>query len=168
MATMRVLSLVVIASIAFTSVECFVPSPAATRPTWPQTATLSMGLLKELSEFIGLGGPKYEQPAVMGDESIMKPKAHGTSETPVQQNLRWNCDRQTADNICNFNRHYAEHRGYWTKTTFFDEAKKEWEDKSEVQFFDSNTGKLLFVAPRGRTYQEFIKETLSHGWPSFR
>ena len=159
---MRILSLV-IASIALTSVNCFVPSSASR----PRTA-LSMGLLKELSDFIGLGGQKYEEPAVMGDESIMKPKAHGTSETPVQDNLRWNCDRKTADNICNFNRHYAEHRGYWTKTTFFDEAKKEWEDTSEVQFFDSNTGKLLFVAPRGRTYQEFIKETLSHGWPSFR
>ena len=96
---MRTLSLV-IASIALTSVECFVSSSASR----PQTA-LSMGLLKELSEFIGLGGPKFEAPAVMGDESIMKPKAHGTSETPVQDNLRWNCDRKTADNICNFNRH---------------------------------------------------------------
>ena len=47
---------------------------------------------------------------------------------------------------------------YWTKTTFFDEAKKEWEETGEVKFFDSVTGKQLFVAPRGRTFQEFIKQ----------
>ena len=161
---MRVLFLFAVFSIVSTSVQGFVVSSG---PARGNTAR-SMGLLKELSEFIGLGGPKFAEPAVMGDESIMKSKAHGTSERPVQENLRWNCDRKTADNICNFNRHYAEHRGYWTKTTFFDEAKREWEETGEVKVHDSNTGKLLFVAPRGRTYQEFIKETLTHGWPSFR
>ena len=44
------------------------------------------------------------------DESVMKQKSHGTSETPVQSNLRWGCDVETADRICNFNRHYA---GRW-------------------------------------------------------
>mmetsp|Transcript_1559 Transcript_1559/g.2590 ORF Transcript_1559/g.2590 Transcript_1559/m.2590 type:complete len:232 (-) Transcript_1559:36-731(-) len=151
---------------SFGLVECFVSDPRHQGARGDNTAR-PMGLLKELTDFIGFG-PKFEEPAVMGDESIMKPKTHGTSSTPVQGNLRWNCDRKTADNICNFNRHYAEHRGYWTKTTFFDEAKKEWEENGEVKFYDSNTGQLLFVAPRGRTFQEFIKETLSHGWPSFR
>lgn len=67
------------------------------------------------------------------------------------------------------NQQYAEHRGYWTKTNFFEEAKAEYEEKGEVTFYDSNTGKALFVVPRGgRTFQEFIKETLTHGWPSFR
>jgi hypothetical protein len=37
----------------------------------------------------------------------MKPKKHGTSESPVQDKLLWNCDRAKADKICNFNRHYA-------------------------------------------------------------
>ena len=41
------------------------------------------------------------------DESVMRPKKHGTSETPVQKDLRWGCDFETADRICNFNRHYA-------------------------------------------------------------
>ena len=44
---------------------------------------------------------KYPPPCVMGDEAIMSPKDHGTSAVPVQQNLRWNCDRDTADRICN-------------------------------------------------------------------
>jgi hypothetical protein len=33
---------------------------------------------------------------VVGGKSIMKKKAHGTSETPVQKNLRWSCDRKEA------------------------------------------------------------------------
>ena len=37
---------------------------------------------------------------VTGDEQIMSQKAHGTSRVPVQDNLRWNCDRDTADRIC--------------------------------------------------------------------
>ena len=30
------------------------------------------------------------------------------------------------------------------------------------------TGKALFIAPRGRTFEEFKAESLGHGWPSFR
>jgi hypothetical protein len=30
------------------------------------------------------------------------------------------------------------------------------------------TGKALFIAPRGRTFDEFLKESKVHGWPSFR
>jgi hypothetical protein len=26
----------------------------------------------------------------------------------------------------------------------------------------------LFIAPRGRTFEEFKQESLGHGWPSFR
>ena len=44
---------------------------------------------------------KYPPPCVMGDEAIMSPKDHGTSAVPVQQNLRWKCDLDTADRICN-------------------------------------------------------------------
>jgi hypothetical protein len=43
----------------------------------------------------------------MAEEEVMSQKGHGTSEKPVQKNLRWNCDFETADRICNFNRHYA-------------------------------------------------------------
>lgn len=45
-----------------------------------------------------------EPPCVPGTEEIMSKKEHGTSHTPVQETLRWNCDRDTADRICNFNR----------------------------------------------------------------
>ena len=36
---------------------------------------------------------------VTAEESVMSQKAHGTSEKPVQKNLRWNCDHDTADRI---------------------------------------------------------------------
>jgi hypothetical protein len=34
---------------------------------------------------------------VMAEESIMAPKEHGTSATPVQSDLRWGCQNQLAD-----------------------------------------------------------------------
>mmetsp|Transcript_7409 Transcript_7409/g.19287 ORF Transcript_7409/g.19287 Transcript_7409/m.19287 type:complete len:200 (+) Transcript_7409:51-650(+) len=107
---------------------------------------------------------KFGPPVVMGDESLMSPKAHGTSATPVQQGLRWNCDVATADRICNFNRHYAEFAGYWETTTFL----KDENGGAEIQFYDSNTGELLFSAPKNRSWEDFVKESKSHGWPSFR
>jgi hypothetical protein len=39
---------------------------------------------------------------ILADEEVMSEKSHGTSEKPVQKNLRWNCDYNTADRICNF------------------------------------------------------------------
>ena len=82
---------------------------------------------------------------VRGDESLMAPKAHGTTATPVQQQLRWNVDRSTADRICSFNRHYAEYSGYYKNTDFI----KSIQDAGEVTYYDSVSGKPLFVAPRG-------------------
>eukprot|EP00934_Nitzschia_sp_Nitz4_P005624 Nitzschia sp. Nitz4//scaffold81_size91200//20917//21595//NITZ4_004978-RA/size91200-snap-gene-0.28-mRNA-1//-1//CDS//3329558686//5614//frame0 len=105
------------------------------------------------------------EPCVLGSEEIMKQKSHGTSETPVQEDLRWGCDYETSDRICNFNRHYAEHRGYFLETTFLGE---ESEEPNVKQFYDSNTGKLLFTAPHERTWEEWIRESKKHGWPSFR
>ena len=94
----------------------------------------------------------------------MSQKAHGTCDKPVQSNLRYGCDVETADRICCFNRHYAEHSGY----AFQKDWEKEIRDKGEVTYYDSVTGKPLFVAPRGRTVEQFLAESRKHGWPSFR
>lgn len=100
----------------------------------------------------------------------MKPKAHGTSEQPVQENLLYGVSRQLADKICNFNRHFAESAGYfestnWPKVVL--EASKDGTTKP-VTFYDSVTGQPLFVAPVGRTAQQLLAESERHGWPSFR
>jgi hypothetical protein len=97
------------------------------------------------------------------DKELMQEKAHGTTNTPVQTNLRWSVDRAKADEICCFNRHDAEHSGYSSKTPFWHTEKGK-----EVTFYDSVSGKPLFVAPRGRSWEEFEKESKAHGWPSFR
>jgi hypothetical protein len=108
-------------------------------------------------------------PCVPGTESIMKGKAHGTSNTPVQSILRWGCDSKLADRICNFNRHYAEHAGYFEQdTSFLSEESSSATESTPIDFYDPNTGKLLFTAPKDRSFQEFVQESRKHGWPSFR
>lgn len=101
---------------------------------------------------------------IKADESVMSQKAHGTTEKPVMKNLKYGCDWDTADRICCFNRHYAEFSGYWLETNFMNEVDK----TTETTYYDSVTGKPLFVAPRGRSFEEFVAESVSHGWPSFR
>lgn len=63
-------------------------------------------------------------------------------------------------------RHYAEFSGYFEgKPVFLKEAK---EANGPMEFYDSNTGKLLFTAPRERSMDDFLVESRAHGWPSFR
>jgi peptide methionine sulfoxide reductase MsrB len=64
----------------------------------------------------------------------------------------------------------TENSAYFEKrTTFVDDARAELQEgMEEITFYDSNTGKPLFFAPRGRTFDHFLKESKNHGWPSFR
>ena len=87
-------------------------------------------------------------------------------QVPCQKDLRWNCDPETADRICNYNRHYAEYSTYWERATTF--LQEESAASGELTFYDSNTGKPLFYGPRDRSFDEFVKESKAHGWPSFR
>jgi peptide methionine sulfoxide reductase MsrB len=104
----------------------------------------------------------------IGDESIMAQKAHGTTQSPVQETLRFSVDRETADRICSFNRRFAEYAGYWEKTQFRKEFTEMVAQSGPVTFYDSVTGKPLFRAPVGRSADDFIAESRIHGWPSFR
>ena len=101
---------------------------------------------------------------IPGDESIMSRKAHGSTASPVQANLRWGIPDALASRICSYNRHYAEPSGSWVGTSFFKEADR----AGETTFFDSVTGRPLFIAPRGRSFEEWERESRAHGWPSFR
>ena len=112
-----------------------------------------------------------KQLPIYGSESIMSRKQHGTSETPVQRNLRWGANRRMADRISNYNRHWAEPSGYLNQTRFVRQATKELTKDGQLMFCDSNTGKPLFVLQgKGgrRSWDEFLRESRSHGWPSFR
>lgn len=97
-------------------------------------------------------------------EQVMAPKAHGTTEKAVQEDLMYGVDRKNADRICSFNRQYAEYGGYWKTTNFLKEVRRE----GPTVYYDSVTGKPLFVAPIGRSFEAFIRESDVHGWPSFR
>eukprot|EP00041_Stephanoeca_diplocostata_P009183 m.139674 g.139674 ORF g.139674 m.139674 type:complete len:159 (-) comp17637_c0_seq1:262-738(-) len=102
---------------------------------------------------------------VMGDESIMSQKGHGTVAAPLQDNLKFGVDKETADRVCCFNRHYAEHSGYFLET---DWLKQACDHDGPITYYDPADGKPLFIAPQGRSFEDFLAESKSHGWPSFR
>ena len=57
---------------------------------------MSSASAAELSTGVG-GLPKTGGEVVYCNEDTMSQKVHGTTETPVQHNLRWDVDRKTAD-----------------------------------------------------------------------
>ena len=65
------------------------------------------------SDVIAGGSIKFGE-----DKDIMSPKAHGTSEFPVQSDLLYGVSNKPADKICNYNRHFAEMGGYFESTSF--------------------------------------------------
>mmetsp|Transcript_12819 Transcript_12819/g.36875 ORF Transcript_12819/g.36875 Transcript_12819/m.36875 type:complete len:215 (-) Transcript_12819:54-698(-) len=160
---MKLLNVAFVAAAATTTVSAFA-SPSVPRSIGSRSST-GRSLQRNLFNKLFSSSSNTSKYPVVADESVMSKKAHGTSEKPVMKNLRWKCDFETADRICNFNRHYAEYAGYWQTTDFLKSIENE--DKP-IKFYDSVTGKLLFTAPIGRTMEDFIKESLSHGWPSFR
>mmetsp|Transcript_22725 Transcript_22725/g.33555 ORF Transcript_22725/g.33555 Transcript_22725/m.33555 type:complete len:211 (-) Transcript_22725:116-748(-) len=105
---------------------------------------------------------------VYGEERIMSKKAHGTSDKPVQSDLLYGVSNELADKISNYNRQFAERAGYFQFTSLEDEILKASESKTPITFYDSVTGKPLFVAPIGRSADQFLQESKIHGWPSFR
>eukprot|EP00468_Gymnochlora_sp_CCMP2014_P012465 CAMPEP_0167757394 /NCGR_PEP_ID=MMETSP0110_2-20121227/9900_1 /TAXON_ID=629695 /ORGANISM="Gymnochlora sp., Strain CCMP2014" /LENGTH=165 /DNA_ID=CAMNT_0007643577 /DNA_START=54 /DNA_END=551 /DNA_ORIENTATION=+ len=102
-------------------------------------------------------------PLVCG-ESVMSKKKNGSTETAPIKPLRWGCDYETCNRICCFNRHYAEYSGYFMKTKWHKEVDK----KNPTTYYDPITLKPLFRAPIGRSFDDFLKESIAHGWPSFR
>ena len=84
--------------------------------------------------------------------------------------MLYGCDFKTADRIGCFNRHYAEYRGYAFEAprTYLDYLNARKTSNEQIAYYDPVDGSPLFVAPRGRSMDSFIKESVKHGWPSFR
>lgn len=104
---------------------------------------------------------------VFAAESTTEEQCLGLDPMPsVSSYLGMTLDYETADRICCHNHHYAEPRGYleWAEVDFFSKLNP----TAETVFYDSVCGIPLFVAPRGRSFEEFKKESIDHGWPSFR
>ncbi|ORY52517.1 hypothetical protein BCR33DRAFT_711810, partial [Rhizoclosmatium globosum] len=108
--------------------------------------------------------PNFQGFPVIGDDSIMSTKQHGTCATAPMQDLRFGVNYGTTDRICCFNRHYAEHSGYFLETNWLKEVSR----TEPTTYYDPVSGKPLFRAPIGRSFDEFLQESKSHGWPSFR
>eukprot|EP00747_Dinoflagellata_sp_TGD_P184577 gnl/TRDRNA2_/TRDRNA2_40322_c0_seq1.p1 gnl/TRDRNA2_/TRDRNA2_40322_c0~~gnl/TRDRNA2_/TRDRNA2_40322_c0_seq1.p1 ORF type:complete len:340 (-),score=51.87 gnl/TRDRNA2_/TRDRNA2_40322_c0_seq1:71-1090(-) len=143
-------------------------APALAQDASEKTVGQKVGkALEYVQAVINPDQPAYLAPT--GDINIMAQKAHGTCSRPVEQKLRWNADLRTADKISCYNRFFAEYAGYWEKTSFLSAERGAGDDgSSPVTFYDSVTGKKLFVAPIGRSWAEFVAESKVHGWPSFR
>lgn len=67
--------------------------PAGVKPA--TSATSRLFLFDKL--FGTTTSPLFGKYPVYAEEEVMSPKAHGTSEKPVQKKLRWGCDYDTAD-----------------------------------------------------------------------
>jgi peptide methionine sulfoxide reductase MsrB len=82
--------------------------------------------------------------------------------------LRFGCEteRELALRICCHNTRYAETPGFFTDPhiDLFSKISPE----GVTTFYDSTCGVPLFIAPQGRTLEEWKQESLQHGWPSFR
>ena len=91
---MKLLSISVLALVA-RSASSFSPLPLVTIPASYSTST------KLFSQTL----------PILASDDVMSAKSHGTSDKPVMKDLRWSCDYEVADRICNFNRHYAEYAG---------------------------------------------------------
>lgn len=75
-------------------------------------------------------------------------------------------DYATAERICCNNHRAAEYRGYLEASEV--DLFGKLDPLVETIFYDSVCGLPLFIAPRGRSFDEFKRESLKHGWPSFR
>ncbi len=111
----------------------------------------------------------YKNFPIVGPDDVMRKKKHGTSDSPVQESLRWNISRSQADKICNYNRHYAEQSGSaFANPQYREEFEKAKQQQQTLKFYDSVTGALLFEAAKNRSHDQFDRESRHHGWPSFR
>ena len=94
-------------------------------------------------------------------------QCHGLDPQPGLVNfLGATLDYEVADRICCHNHRFAEYRGYLAAPEV--DLFGRLDPNVETIFYDSVCGIPLFIAPRGRTFEEFEEESLHHGWPSFR
>ena len=101
------------------------------------------------------------------EERLMQAGTHGTCVGKPQTRLRWSLNPTLASRIGCFNRKGAEPIHSW-ETSSLSARLESMADGESISFYDSVTGKPLFVAPRGRSIAELVNESRLHGWPSFR
>lgn len=94
-------------------------------------------------------------------------QCYGHTPMPsVSSFLGANLSYSTSERICCNNHRYAEYRGYLEAPEV--DLFGRLDPHAITVFYDSVCGIPLFVAPRGRSFDDFKEESSRHGWPSFR
>jgi hypothetical protein len=141
--------------------------------------SLASGLTMDSSSslvFVDLEHP--EIPVMLGSSTseMSASSSTGLGLGGVQSDLRWGCDRKMAQKYCNEDQGNSGEEEvddfcFEIQSTFEEDAQEEVEEKGRVKFYDSNSGKTLFMVPREsvyRTFDEFMKESVEQGYLSFR
>jgi hypothetical protein len=142
-------------------------------------ASVASGLTMDSTsslDFVDLEHP--DLPIMVGSSAseMSSSSSNGLGLGGVQHDLRWGCDRKMAQKYCNDDRYDSGEEEvddfcFEIQSTFEEDAQEEVEQKGRVKFYDSNSGKALFMVPREsvyRTFEEFMKESVDHGYLSFR
>ena len=104
---------------------------------------------------------------IFGYASASNEQCFGYTPMPSVSNyLGAEINYRTSNKICCNNHRYAERSGYLAAPEV--DLFGRLDPSNETIFYDSVCGIPLFIAPRGRTFEEFKYESLRHGWPSFR
>ena len=144
----------------FLQTGCVAAVAAVVSSVLPANAVVEDNVITTNTGSVKVGGKP-----VYGKEDIMSPKAHGTSDAPVQSELQYGVSNELADRITNYNRRYAEQAGYFRFTSMEDAIREHVEKTGgkPLTFYDSVTGKPLFVAPVARSVDQFLEESKVHG-----
>jgi hypothetical protein len=142
-------------------------------------ASVASGLTMDSTsslDFVDLEHP--DLPVMVGSSAseMSASSSTGFGLGGVQSDLRWGCDRKMAQKYCNGDRFDSGEEEvddfcFEIQTTFEEDAQKEVEQKGRIKFYDSISGKTLFMVPResyNRTFDEFMKESVDQGYLSFR
>ncbi|KAL3923791.1 MAG: hypothetical protein SGILL_001443 [Bacillariaceae sp.] len=98
----------------------------------------------------------------------------------VQHDLRWGCDPKLAQRYCNNEHDHAscdtllddeEEFDFEIQSSFEEDAVKEVRQRGRIKFYDSSSGKTLFMVRKEspyRTFDDFVQESLAEGFLCFR
>jgi hypothetical protein len=106
--------------------------------------------------------------APKGSETMMSEKDFGSCAKAPMAPLRWDASVEMAERLCCKNRLGREPEGYWEKSTNLLGYVADMPNGVSLTFRDSITGKPLFIAPKGRTWESWLRESNSDGRPTFR
>jgi len=130
------------------------------------------------------GGAEADLPIVSSIDEEPAESKSSWCENGLQTDLRFNVSKFMANDVLPFYfpedeslaeavccdpdyTGYAEPRGFFARddVSFLRGLN---ESSPPTTFYDPVCGIPLFVAPQGRTFEEFYADTVEHGWPSFR